>query len=403
MQYILETDSLQIPRRRFQFPLARLLPLFDGGSSPVCPSESIEQAIANLTLKGKEFSKVMGSLRRTSPVGARELLRDSDFSFAFPWLASAREFSRIEVKEVVFRVLTDPDRDIFARTLDSMLILAFQFYLTLYAVPTLHISDEQLNTYLDQLNAGLNPEEVHDLDKDFTLAEMDAALKCCHENSAPGPDGIQFSVLRWYWGSICSVLVRTANKQMRSGQLPQAFRDVLVTIVPKISRDRPTALQSFRPVMLTNCCLRVVSQAANSRIQPIADTVVGPLQREFMSSRSRQRTQMETRAHISLMAEAYRTGKKIPPELAIYTEAITEPFDRVSHEYIRNVLARLRFGPKITNLIMLITSGQYAQIYLNHCTGAAFPLLCGVRHGNPVLPILFNIALEPYLHRLQGR
>ncbi|SGZ55197.1 CIC11C00000005531 [Sungouiella intermedia] len=190
---------------------------------------------------------------------------------------------------------------------------------------------------------------------------------------------------------------------MLTGVMPAAFREVLITLIPKRGHYKSTDVTHFRPILLINCCLRVVSQAANTRIQSIANLLIGPYQRGFMSNRRMDQNLMETRTLINLIKDEYPTTGDNLPERTLLMADFNKAFDRVSHSYIRRVLGHIGFGHHMINFLMLITSGQTGRIILNNYTGRSFPLLSGVRQGNPVSPILFNIAIEPLLRRLNQR
>ncbi|KAF3986717.1 hypothetical protein FT663_04754, partial [Candidozyma haemuli var. vulneris] len=79
----------------------------------------------------------------------------------------------------------------------------------------------------------------------------------------------------------------------------------------------------------------------------------------------------------------------------------TKAFDRISHVYIRTVLQKMRLGKYMINFIMSILEGQEAYVRINNIDGRPFPLRCGTRQGNPLSPLIFNIALEPFLRQLE--
>ncbi|GEQ69159.1 hypothetical protein JCM33374_g2830 [Metschnikowia sp. JCM 33374] len=69
---------------------------------------------------------------------------------------------------------------------------------------------------------------------------------------------------------------------------------------------------------------------------------------------------------------------------------------------MRQVLFKIGLGSQLVRLIMSILTDQEAQIMLNDWEGERFPLRCGTRQGNPLSPLLFNLALEPFLLSLQS-
>lgn len=70
-------------------------------------------------------------------------------------------------------------------------------------------------------------------------------------------------------------------------------------------------------------------------------------------------------------------------------------FDLISHQYMEMVLNKMGFRPSLTRLLMLVMKDQVEQIQMNDCWGAPFTMQCGTRQGNPLSPLIFNLALEP--------
>ncbi|SGZ49794.1 CIC11C00000003426 [Sungouiella intermedia] len=389
--------------RRFQYPLGRLLPLYETqGQITVNPDGTLDEAIAAITQEGLEYIQLHRTLRRIDPEFARSVRDTSTEHLEDSAEASLRSFFQYKSHSaMVFHDLTNVAQGTRANTNADMLRMVTSYYKALYSEPTPGLTDRALKDYLGQIKVSLSAQQAEQLDRPFTQEELTVALKLCNHGTAPGPDGIQYSVLRYHWKQFCPVLVRTGNELLQTGMMPDAFREVLITLIPKRHHSASTDVTHYRPILLINCCLRVVSQAANTRIQSIADTLIGPNQRGFMSNRRMDENLMETRTLLNLIKEAYPKDDASAPERTILMADFNKAFDRVSHRYIRQVLCHMGFGPRMTSFLMLITSGQIGRITINNYVGRSFPLLSGVRQGNPVSPILFNLAIEPLLCRLQ--
>lgn len=69
-------------------------------------------------------------------------------------------------------------------------------------------------------------------------------------------------------------------------------------------------------------------------------------------------------------------------------------------------MVKLGFGPKAVAFAIAITSQQKGRVEINKTHSTLFPLSSGVRQGNPLLPTLYILSLEPLLRwinlRLEG-
>ena len=69
-------------------------------------------------------------------------------------------------------------------------------------------------------------------------------------------------------------------------------------------------------------------------------------------------------------------------------------FDKIQHTLIIKTLNKMGIEGKYLNIIKAMYNKSSAMIILNGEKMNAFPLKSGTRQGGPLLPLLFNIALE---------
>ena len=69
-------------------------------------------------------------------------------------------------------------------------------------------------------------------------------------------------------------------------------------------------------------------------------------------------------------------------------------FDRIQHPLMIKILNKVGIAGMYVNIIKTIYDKPTANIILSSKNLTAFPLRSGTRQGCPLLPLLFNIALE---------
>ncbi|GEQ71431.1 hypothetical protein JCM33374_g5114 [Metschnikowia sp. JCM 33374] len=282
-----------------------------------------------------------------------------------------------KTEQTIFTALVDGEKGITAKSTNDMLDLATEYYQELYSSSN-QTRHQYLLKLLEPMTNQLSRVERDTLDKPFELEELGDALQSTDTSSAPGPDGIQFSVLQHYWDDIGPILTRTANNIMKTGKLPQCLKRVLVTLIPKASEKDSQDVRNLRPISLSNTALKIISEAVCRRLQKVLNKLIGPYQTGFMKDRRINQNAME----FFTMLQIIKGGS-----------------DQSSSEYQAILMADFQKSFR-QNFPYIHANNQEAQIFINNCHGNPFPMKCGTRQGNPLSPLIFNIALEPHLCNL---
>lgn len=391
-----------VAKPRVQYPARRFSPPFnEARTRPIDQGFSMAEALHSIFSDGKEYIMLMACIRKHSPAFAELLMQE-------PANVRGRQFANVTMKtffqtkkpeKQVFVQIEDAEQGTSADTTPHMIHIATDYYKRLYLAPA-GLSDGELDTFLRPVATRLTPTQVRELDRPFTAEELLQALEKSNTSTAPGPDGIQFAVLRGYWEEIGPILTRTANEIMSTGKLPPCFRRVYITLIPKNQHKGSHDITDLRPILLSSTSLKVISKAVCYRLQKYLDLLIGPHQRGFIKNRRISQNIMEFFTMNDLIKQL-REVSECSEYQAILMADFTKAFDRISHTYMAAVLLKMGFGDLIIRLLMLIMQDQEAQIFMNNCPGLPFAMKCGTRQGNPLSPLIFNLALEPFLLQLK--
>ncbi|GEQ69107.1 hypothetical protein JCM33374_g2778 [Metschnikowia sp. JCM 33374] len=343
---------------------------------------------------------MMGYLRKNDPQYMQFLMNEGEgMQSGKTCYKSAQMFFQAKKREkVVFRKITNTALNQEATTTPSMVKLATEYYRKLYSSPP-HANWNELRRYLRPIQSRITPMQRTELGKSFTKDELEYALDTMDKSTAPGPDGIQYSVLKSYWEDVGPILTREANDLMETGNLPVCFQKVLITLIPKNNVAESKDIKDQRPISLSNTAIKVISKAVCRRLQKVMDVLVGPYQRGFIRDR---RINQNTMEFFTMLERLKQQPSSQMDRRALLMVDFTKAFDRISHQYMHQVLMKMGLGSSIVRLIMSILTDQEAQISLNNWEGERFPLRCGTRQGNPLSPLIFNLALEPFLMQMKA-
>lgn len=304
--------------------------------------------------------------------------------------------TRFSVKEkkktVLFSKLSNDITNKTAETTEEILEMTREFMAGVYKRTTHQTKDY---TTLAKFNKAITDWQKQELEKPLLLEELETQLKHTNINSAPGPDGINYRVIRALWLKLGPLLVKMGNTIMDTGKLPESQKLVIINLIPK--KENRQQVNNLRPIAIMNCAIRLISAAINKRLQSHLSNIFHDNQHGFIPGRSIS----QVASKLDLVRQTIMSNPE--EKITIGFLDFSKAFDSVSHRFIEETLHKFNLGPKITNFCMAITTEQHAKININNYLSADIPLETGVRQGNPLLPLIFNLCLEPLLHILDKK
>ena len=105
---------------------------------------------------------------------------------------------------------------------------------------------------------------------EFTLLELDRALRAMRAKGAAGEDGVTPQFLRGLGPVGRNVLLHLLNMSWTQGVCPQLWRNA--QIVPLLKPGKPAgSVSSYRPVSLTSCVVKTLERMVSSRLANMAE------------------------------------------------------------------------------------------------------------------------------------
>ena len=117
----------------------------------------------------------------------------------------------------------------------------------------------------------LRSEPVHSEEcREFTLSELNAALKSLNPSKASGPDMIHPRLLHHLGPKAVNTLLRICNLSWSTMEIPQAWRVADVRPVLKAGKDAQ-CLDSYRTISLTSTMGKVMERLVTNRLRYFAE------------------------------------------------------------------------------------------------------------------------------------
>lgn len=98
----------------------------------------------------------------------------------------------------------------------------------------------------------------------FTMHELEAVLHCAKQ-TAPGADGIHYTMLCHLHPSTLDLILYLFNRVWSEGQFPSSWKVAIVIPLLKPEKD-PSSASSYRPIALTSCLSKTMERMINRRL-----------------------------------------------------------------------------------------------------------------------------------------
>lgn len=147
-------------------------------------------------------------------------------------------------------------------------------------------------------------EKVEELNKNFTVSELNRAIKYTKNTSAPGSDGIEYNMLKRLPGKYRKELLAIMNDCFRESKMTIEWKENITVFIDKGNREK------VRPITMSSCVSKVMERMINERLMWWAERA-GILE-EWQNGFRRGRSCLDNLAKVRMEAEiAARTGEQM--------------------------------------------------------------------------------------------
>ena len=269
------------------------------------------------------------------------------------------------------------------------------------------VGDENLKTYITNFYKGLfgSPEsnyfslneeftedipQVSDLENEilsdaFTEKEIREAIFQMELNKAPGPDGFLAEFYQTFWEVIKPDLLALFN-EFHQGSLPlHSLNFGVITLLPK--KAEAIMIQQYRPICLLNVSFKFFTKVLINIIHLVAHKVIRSSQTAFLPGRFILEGAVVLHETIHELHRKKKSG-------VILKLDFEKAYDKVKWPFLQQVLRLKGFSHKWISWIQQVTEKGTVGIKVNDNIGHYFQTKKGVRQGDPLSPILFNIVVD---------
>lgn len=210
--------------------------------------------------------------------------------------------------------------------------------------------------------------------------DMDEIVNCFPpRNTAPGPDGMNARILR----SIpLQILIRILNIFMICGKVPEQLLKSKTILIPK--NKSPKNPGEFRPITISSVMVRLFHRVLAKRLNTIK---IDERQRAFRDTDG-------CNDNIFILDMVLRYQYHARKEVFIASTDIAKAFDSVSFEALQTVMVNKGIPAPMIKYIMNMYKNSTTQIEYGGWVSDPINPTCGVKQGDPMSPVLFNLIID---------
>ena len=232
--------------------------------------------------------------------------------------------------------------------------------------------------------------ETNILESYNTLITLNELEQCIKEtkNSAPGPDKINYEIIRHIPKLALKTLLGIYNDIWHQNTFPTEWRKAIIIPIPKENKDHTNPL-NYRPISLTNCFCKIMEKIVNKRLTYFLETnnLIAKTQCGFRSNHS-------TIDHLvrleSFIREAFVRKEHV---IAVFFD-IEKAFDTTWKHGILMDLYNYGLRGNLPKFIANFLSNRTFQVKVANCLSNTFTQEEGVPQGSILSPTLFNIKIN---------
>lgn len=218
-----------------------------------------------------------------------------------------------------------------------------------------------------------------------TYEETRDAILSLKNNKAPGSDTICAEMLKQGGEDLWRRMHKLVAKIWADETIPEDWN--VGIICPLYKKGDKLTCSNYRGITLLSSVYKVFSTVLLNRIKPLTEDIIGEYQCGFRGGRSTTDQIFSVR---QIMEKMWEYGVDIYQLFIDFKQA----YDSVNRNALWSAMVELGLPTKYIRLVRASLVGAKSCVRVQNDLSETFAVTCGLRQGDALSPILFNIALE---------
>ena len=204
-------------------------------------------------------------------------------------------------------------------------------------------------------------------------------------HKSQGVDGITSDIIKLGVPIVLTYLTNIFNNILKTKQIPDSWHEAKIVILFK--KGDPKNIKNYRPISLLSHSYKIFTRLMQTRTERTLDENQPREQAGFRKGYS-------TTDHLQAPNQIIEKLNEYNLPLCIGFIDYEKAFDTVEHFAIFEALRKTNVNEAYINILQNIYNQATARIHLDKLVSTEFPILRGVRQGDPLSPKLFTAVME---------